>query len=247
LKTVCYHVSSIHTYRKEFDMTAITDSYITRVAKGILSGESDAETGRASYLRALIEDAQGKIEKGAELKAQVESINGTHERFYRIVLAVVSESVPRAQKGRAAELQRRANFARTAKSILMRNVKSGNDLATIKADKATKRSLTVASQPREPKPLTPEALKAQVEAQSHALVASIVGLTALNPVAAATEINLIVGMLQDQLTSMGVASTKSASVAIAKHRPLQVGKIPELFMPTPTSARKRMDGSAIPV
>jgi hypothetical protein len=196
----------------------ITDAYIVKITNGILGAVETAENGRGAYLRALIEGAQDALgAKGQPLPVQVAALATTHERFYALVLDTVSQAVPRALKDRAIEVHRRANFARTALSAVRRYVKAGNDLASIKADRATKRSLAVE---REPAVLTVKRVLATIERETRTLLTNLTALAEMDRQAAFDEITKAIAELDHELLTLAPRiAPQRATLLKKKHAP----------------------------
>ena len=220
-----------------------TDGDVATVTKGIIEAIHTAEGGRGSYLRMLIGTTQHELgleprkrsTKASKLDAdgiaaQVAALTAVHERFYAIVTKIASDAIP-ASKGKATELNRRTNFARTAMSVVRTWIRAGGDLASLAPRTATKASLAV-ERATAVKPASARALKGKAEAQSKGLMATLMGLADTDKAAAIDEMQLVLGQITTQLLSMGVVSTKDASQAFAEHRPLRIGK--QLFVPTAT-------------
>ena len=83
-----------------------------------------------------------------------------------------------------------------------------------------------------PTKVTPRRLKARVERQSKQFIASCMSLADTDKAAAIEELQLALSQISTQLVSLGMLATKNAAQALAEHRPLQVGKLKTLFMPT---------------
>lgn len=212
-------------------MTTVNDSDVTAIAQTIFRATDDATTGRTTYLRTLLAATQGELgKKGQEAPVQLAALKTVHERFYALVLNAAEPFVPKGTKDRAVALHARANFARTSLSALRGHVRAGGDLATLSPAKVTKASLRVRAGPA--RPLTARRWRIRAEAQSKALVATIIGLADTDKAAAVEEIQLVLGQLTTQLVSLGVVSTKDAIQSVGEHRPLRIGKT--LFIPTDT-------------
>lgn len=210
-------------------MTTVNDQDVTATAQSIFRAADDGVLGRLTYLRLLLGATQTELGKrGQEPPVQLAALNTTHERFYAIVLNAAEPFVPKGTKDRAVALHARANFARTSKSSLLGHVRAGGDLATLSAAKVTKAALRVRAGPV--RPLTARRWKMRAEAQSKALVATIMGLADADKAAAVEEIQLVLGQLTTQLVSLGVVSTKDATQSAGERRPLRIGKT--LFVPT---------------
>lgn len=212
-------------------MTTVNDQDVTAIAQAIFRAADDATLGRTTYLRTLLSATQAELGKrGQEQPVQLAALKTVHERFYVLVMDAAEPFVPKGTKDRAVALHARANFARTSLSALRGHVRAGGDLATLSAAKVTKASLRVRAGPA--RPLTARRWKIRAEAQSKALVATIMGLADADKAAAIDEIQLVLGQLTSQLVSLGVVSTKDAIESVGERRPLRIGKT--LFVPTAT-------------
>lgn len=219
-------------------MTKVTDKDIAEITTAILTAAKDGETGRVTYLRTVIAATQEELggKKGQEPKLQLAALSAVHERFYAVALEAAQPFVPKTQKDRGEALHGRLNFARTAVSALRGHVRAGGDLVTLSAAKATKRGLLKAAAPK--RPLTPKRWHARAEAQSKALISTLMGLADADKGLAVEEIQLVMGQLSAQLVSMGLVATKDAMQSVGEHRPLRIGKT--LFMPTQTQVIRQM-------
>lgn len=212
-------------------MTTVNDQDVTSIAQAIFRATDDATAGRTTYLRTLLAATQAELgKKGQEPPVQLAALKTVHERFYALVLDAAEPFVPKGTKDRAVALHARANFARTSLSALRGHVRAGGDLATLTPAKVTKASLKVRAGPA--RPLTVRRWKIRAEAQSKALVATILGLADADKGAAVEEIQLVLGQLTSQLMAMGLVATKDALQSVGEHRPLRIGKT--LFVPTDT-------------
>lgn len=207
----------------------ITDMYISDMAKGIFTNVQNADAGRASYLRTLIEATRDELgDKGEPQKAQLAALAKVHERFYAIILAAAQPFVPKTLKQRSVELHRRANFARTAMGAVRGHIRAGNDVAALNPARITKGQL--AKPPTKDRPATLKGLHTRVNAQGEALVQTLRAMAGTDKDAAVQDIQQLLGVLTSQLVALGVASTTDSSQAIDEHRPLKIGK--RLFVPT---------------
>lgn len=208
----------------------IANEAIVELATSILTADANAQGGRTNYLRTLLIATQEELgsKKGQESRAQLVALGTVHDRFYEIVLAAAEPFVPKGTKDRGVVLHSRVNFARTAVSALRGHVKAGGDLAALSPTKTTKSNLMKREGPIRPR--TAKRWKDRAEAQSKALMATLMGLADADKTAAFEEIQLILGQLTTQIVELGVVSTKDAAQAVGEHRPLRIGKT--LFVPT---------------
>jgi hypothetical protein len=213
-------------------MTNVTDKEIDTIAQTVMNATKNADSGRTSYLQTLLMATQTDLEhkKGLDAPLQLAALKRVHERFYAIVLSAAGRIVPKNRPQRAEEMQRLANFARTALSALRGHVRADGDLCALAPAKVTKGALRTRAGPAQPP--SPERLKATAERESKRLVATLMGLADTDKQAAVAEIQLIMGQLADQLLSLGVVATKDAARAASKGIALRINKT--LFMPTNT-------------
>lgn len=223
---------------------------ITNLTAEIIGGLSAAESGRATYLNALVATAKdglgfkpgaarGKRPKITEesTEAQLAALGSVHEKFYAAVLA--------AAQGHAdnpAHLNRLTNFARTAFYAVRTWVRVGNDLARLAAGKVTKASLKVPGGARA-RPPSPARLKATVERESKRLVAAVLGLAEADKESAVSELQLLIGQLATQLEALGMPTIKRTKAgdsqrAAASGSLLRVGST--MFVPTDTQVARQM-------
>lgn len=180
----------------------ITDNEVKSIAEKILSAQAGIDAGRVTYLRILVTAAQEDLPKGSDARVQVARVGTVHDRFYALVMAAAEAHVPKGTKGRAVELHRRVNFARTAASALRNHARAGGDIATLKADSVTKNSLKRRPPPT-PRPLSAKRALKRAEDQSKALMASLMALGEADKRSAVDEIQIIIGQLSHQLVELG--------------------------------------------
>lgn len=206
----------------------ITDKEVKDLATSMFSSQSSIETGRVSYLRQLIAATQGELKKrGEPAPAQLAALSLVHERFYALILEAAQPFVPRTQKNRAVLLHKRANFARTALSALRSHVRAGGDIGALSPAKATK--ATLSRHKAKTTPTSAKAYRARAEAQSKALIATLLGMADADKAAAVEEMRLVLGQLAAQFGEMGGHATKDAAQAAEDGRPLRIGKV--VYMP----------------
>jgi predicted RNA-binding protein YlxR (DUF448 family) len=210
----------------------IDDKQVEKIAQTVFSAVAQNEQGRGAYLRALVSTVQEELgKKERDPKAQMAVLVSVHEQFYEIVLKTAEEFVPKGTKDRATVLHSKATFARTAASALRMHVKAGGDILTLKAATVTKAALRARAGPAK---VTPRRLKARAERQSKQVMATFISLADTDKAVAIEEIQLLIGQLTTELLSLGMVATRKAEQALNEHRPLQIGKLKTLFMPTAT-------------
>lgn len=212
------------------------NSYVADAAQikdlttGLLNATATLDNGRASYLRFLVGTtlaelgAKPRAHVGRPPKVTTESLalhltalEAVHERFYTAVTEAASIDLP-GPTLRAKELNRRTNFARTAKGVLTRWMKAGNDITSLVVAKVTKRALAVE---RAVRPQTAARLRARTESQSKALVALVLDLSAVDKGAALEEIELLMGQLASQRIELGAAPLRSQQKAVEAGLPFR--------------------------
>jgi hypothetical protein len=178
----------------------VTDDQVTTAAQAILEAMQSAEGGRTSYLRFLIVSTQSALggKRGQDTVMQLTALAKVHARFYEIVMREAERYVPAGTKERQIEIHKKANFARTALSAVRSHIKTGADIVALNPDKTTKASLAK-YQPATPAPANAKRLLSRAERFSKVLLATLMGLTEADPDAAAEEIRLVLGQLQQQL------------------------------------------------
>jgi hypothetical protein len=207
----------------------INDTDIETTVKAIFGAQDADSTGRATYLRTLIEAVQDELGKrGQDMKTQLTVLKVQHERFYAVVLRVVEDYVPAGTKGRKTELQRRATFARTSTSSLRGHIRAGGDVMSLKAGTVTKASLRKREGPQPA--ANPKRLTASAKGQSNRLLEVLEALGKSDKAAAINETQALLGALSAQLLKLGVMPTKDVDLAVAEHRPFLQGK--QVFFPT---------------
>lgn len=220
-----------------------TETDIAALARSIITGSLQSESGRRDYLKVLLASTidvlgakprlrQGRASKldESEVLKQTEALEATHTRFYAIIVRETASVIP-AGKDKSGELNRRTAYARVAASRLRAYAKSGGDLTILAPARVTRETIRVKS--ATPRAMSSGRLKARAERESKTLVATLLGLGDADKAAAVAEIQLLIGQLAQQLVHLGVVtSTKDAEQAAREHIPLKVGKT--LFIPTDT-------------
>lgn len=213
---------------------------IHALSKTILAAEASSETGRGTYLRALVATTQKELgakprSRGATgrkakisdagIAEQVAALNAVHERFYEAVTRAASEGLP-GGTARAPELNRRTNFARSSLSTVRSWIKAGNDVTTLVVGRLTKSALRTE---RAVRPKQAGRLRRSVEARSKAFMVSVLELAEADKPAALNELELLIGQLTTQMVTLGGTAVTSAARATAEHRPLKMGG--RMFIP----------------
>lgn len=222
------------------------DSDVAKIAQSVFDSLNEGESGRRTYLKSLVATTQSELGSKPRIRSgttkskldasgieeQLKALTAVHERFYNIVTRVAAETLPAGQKDKAIEINRRTNFARTALYAVRMFVRAGHDITEIGVQSVTKQGLAVPG----PRPEPPKAtvLVRRAETQSKQLVSTLMALADTDRDSAIQEMQLVLGQLTDQLVQMGVSATKDAALSLSEHRPLKIGKLKTLFMPTAT-------------
>jgi hypothetical protein len=193
---------------------SVNAKIVEKISREVMASDAKAETGRTSYLRALLIDVQAAVgEKGRDKVAQLAALKLTHEAFYEIVMEVAESFVPKHTKDRATILQQRANFARTAASALRGFLSAGHDVMTLKADTVTKRFLRGKAIPAVPRRRSVRALRGLAEKRSKVFVATVIELADSDREAAQAELRILIDQLQQQLIGLETAPAKRGRAA----------------------------------
>lgn len=163
----------------------------------LLAADSTSLANRATYLKVLVGTSQAALPRGTATKeAMLVAFEQTHAQFMDAVTKAANDTLAPRTPNRAGTLNRMTNFARSSASALRSWIRAGGNLQGLKPRHVTKASLAVQ---RRPRPLSEGRLKARVEAQSKALVASLLALGETNHSTAAEELDLLMTQLTDQL------------------------------------------------
>ncbi len=211
-----------------------TPADVRRLTSDILTASERVTEGRGTYLKMLIATTVDELgatparspTRGRQPKLQpeerqrqlaaLETVNG---RFYPAVVAAAEATVPRG-RGAAKELNRRTNFARSTLSTVRAWLRAGGDITRVHVPTITKASLRVEGAPR---PLTGARLRRRVESCSRALVAAVLELVETDKVAAREEIELLMGQLAHELTTIGGATVRTRRHGAEEGAPFKEG------------------------
>jgi len=208
-----------------------TPDDIAALSRQLMGAQEAAEQSRQTYLRSVAGTTIAELGmkprayavskaprlKPEEIDRQLTALETVHDRFYGVILKVVSEKLP-AGKEKAQELNRRTNFARTSLRAIRNFIKAGNDITKVVVAKITKRSLAVEHAVR---PVSPGRLKRRAETQSKALVATLLALSETDKPSAIGEIQLLIGQLTSQLTGMGIHPVTNPQTASDEFKPFR--------------------------
>jgi hypothetical protein len=147
----------------------VSDTVLAGMAREYVESSGRIDTVRGSYLRILVAHAQQELESLGLTRPPTESVlaavNAAHEHLYAVILsAVVTDEIKDAdgldqteKDRRTKERNRRSNFARSAKSVLMQWVRTGGKLPSLKPEEVTKVGLEKQFRPaRQTAPATVE-------------------------------------------------------------------------------------------
>ena len=201
----------------------IQDTEVTTIVQSILSADGLITGGRTTYLRTLVQATQEELGKGKgePAKAQLAALLKTHKRFYAVALAAAQAFVPKSTKGRAIELHRRINFARTSLSAVRGHIRAGSDVCGLNASKVSKGSLL--QPPQKKSKTTTKTWKLRAQSQTKLLLTTLIALGKLDKASAADEVQIALSALSVQLIEMGFVVTRNPAIAFKEHRPYMVG------------------------
>jgi molybdenum-dependent DNA-binding transcriptional regulator ModE len=126
---------------------------IEKITRDVMQAQATGSSGRASYLKALAAVTRQELGMGAvrkhpqpvtheERARHTDALEAVDKRFYAIVLRTIGD------KCSAIERNRRSNFARSARSMLLSWIRAGNDIAALDPARVTKASLVVDTRAR---------------------------------------------------------------------------------------------------
>jgi hypothetical protein len=143
-----------------------------------------------------------------------------------------SASLPGGGRGRAGELDRVTNFARTSMSALRGWVRAGNDITHLAVAKLTKAQLAIE---REPRPPTVARLKVRAEGNAMVFIESVKTLAAQDKAAAIAMLEVAMSQLATQGMLLGLTAVQDAKQAAKETRLLRVGR--QTFFPVDSEIR----------
>jgi hypothetical protein len=189
----------------------MTEKQVEQLAHDTMVAADSATTGGNTYLRVLVTACQAQLGKATKRKSalddQMTVLDNVHSRFYAAVLRGITtaeiEPVEGLEAGqqrmRTRERNRRATFARTAKSTLAAFVASNGDLRTLDVPTCTKQSLRKAIGTES------EGTKEQaaIERSVRGLVRVFTSRAREHPDEARSGLEEVIGALQETLESLG--------------------------------------------
>lgn len=203
-----------------------TDADIAKIARAIASADTEADSGRASYLKVLIATTQHELDPAApvrvrttksaklneaETEKQLAALAAVHERFYSIILKETSALIGEG-KGRAVEVNRLTNFARTALYSVRTWVRAGKDITSLAPARVTKSSLAVTlSKSSRP---SGKVLLNRVELHSKSLILTIRQLAVTDKATAIEQMQSAMRSMSEQLVKLGGVSPRKIAPAL---------------------------------
>lgn len=153
------------------------DSVVIALARDYSDATVTGNIVRGTYFRVLLAHSQKALTDvlGDALKPEKETmltvVKTTHDRLYKLILNAVTTPDIAAEDNlsdderarRTLERNRRSNFARTAKSVLMAYANAGGELLLLKPEETTKEQLREWMKARAP--LTPATPTSRLETQ----------------------------------------------------------------------------------
>jgi hypothetical protein len=215
-----------------------TDKQVEQLAGRYLSGLQSQDTVKGVYLKVLVADAQQAAKPAKSLQDVLKSIETSHEHYYAAVLKGVStpdvrddDKLEQTERSlRSLERNRRSNFARSAKSLLVTYVKRMGDLQALKPETVSKQELQAFITAAKTKiHETPETLEHKSVLSSDRTEELARQLADEDEDAAVRVIQGAMNKLAGLLAELGKKSTRKTLVAVKEHRPLQLDE--GLFWP----------------
>lgn len=223
----------------------LTDDQVRALTRQILQARVAAESGTVGYLQGLVHTVQVELgvaprvnpvhikrlnEEG--IKTQITALQTVHNRAYAIVLEVCAENLLPG-KGRAQELNRRSNFARTAMSVVRRWIRAGKDITCCAASRVSKASLRV--EVDRTRQASPRVLTRRVEKGITELIVRATALAAVDKPTAVVQLETALSQIVTTLAAIGAqAPTKDPVKALAERIPFQTKQ--GIFYPAMTRA-----------
>lgn len=182
--------------------------------------------------------------KPEDQKSQLAGLEATHTSFYEQVLKAIDETplteddIPKTGRTSPKAVKtRRANFARSAMSMLRGWVRAGRSLDALPPTKVTKWSLVIHHGTKRQRALSPKRLAAKAVKQSKELVTTLLALSDVDKEVALREIQTTIGILSDQYVKLGAHATRDSAIAVAEQRPLKIKGT--VFVPTATQIMRQ--------
>lgn len=218
-----------------------TDKQVEQLAGKYLSGLQSQDAVKGTYLKVLVAGTIKAVPVNAKTPNPSEVLkflDETHEHYYAAVLRGVNTSdvrdddkLEQAERTlRSLERNRRSNFARSAKSLLVTYVKASGDLFALKPESVTKQELQAyITAMRERIHESPETLEHKANLASDRTEELVRQLADNDEDAAIKVIQTAMNKLAGLLAELGKKSTRKTIVAVKEHRPLQLDE--GLFWP----------------
>jgi hypothetical protein len=230
------------------------DTDVAALTESIIAAREATAGGATTYLRMLAANTinalgaqprarAAKAEKlsADTIKVHLEALEKTQEHFYKVVCDTIGEHIPKHAKGRAVEINRQSNFARTSVSALRNWIKDGNDVTTIVVAKLTKNQLAVAT--RVKRPPSVKLLVRRVERTSKRFIAAVLDLSENDKATAVKELRTLLSILTKQQSELtGAKPTTNASRAFEEGIPLIAKGM--MFLPSETMVVRQQERPA---
>lgn len=210
-----------------------TPDDIQEITRSNLSASALSADSRMTYLRALVGTTQNElgIAQGRrrtvpapwapeEGKRQLEALEAVHKRFYEAVLkAVTAAPLTEEDRGkdRAGVYSRRANFARSSKSVLRSWLLSENSIRGLVAAKVTKYALQAEIKKRTHQARAPS--EARLLKYADRLLERI--RAGGKPEEAIALLETVISRLVNGLTELGVETTTNLENALRDGKMMQ--------------------------
>lgn len=205
---------------------ALTEAQVEALAAERTAGLAVTEAFDGTYLKVLVNAAQAKfgVKRGKRLatKTQVDALKALAAPFYAAVLrGVITREIELTPDLAAAEVSvrtrernRRATFARTAKSTLVAWVKEGGDVRSLDIEAVTKSELRASVAAARSQGGTPAANR--VERAQHAILKAVAKDA---PAVARERLESVIIALQEAVEELPETDGRHESARIPAVRP----------------------------
>lgn len=227
-----------------------TETDIDHLAADMLGAQGLLDTVPRLYLRSVVAttihelDAPqrvraGKVEKidEAEQARQHAALEKVLGLFYPRIVTKMSDHLPTG-KGRAEELNRRTNWARSIHRDVRNWIRAGHDLRTLAPSRLIRAAIIVTPKPRAP---SAGRLRSRVERTSKDLVAGVMELALVDKAAAIAELELLMGQLAGQMVELSGKPVSDARKAAEQHVPFRQKGSSVMFVPTQTQVIRQQE------
>lgn len=191
-----------------------TEQQIEELARDRHASRSQAEAIDTIYHKVLLAGClaqlapapSGKRRRKSAVEAQTLVLETVHQPLYAAVLRGITtpdvspdgDITKEERKRRALARNGRSNFARSAKSTMLKFIEAGNDLRSLDVATVTKDALRAAVVPAE----TGDREEVRAKRAERSLLRSIARVEKVDPHTARTRLETIVGELQTRLEAM---------------------------------------------